>query len=100
MGIPVQTSLGKPKFPLAYELTEEVGRLKPWGLFGAKLTDEEFARKYRERLDKVGVDKLRRHFYAISNRHGGARVVLLCYEPHGHFCHRHVWASWWEEQTG
>jgi hypothetical protein len=100
MGIPVQTSIGRPKFPLAYDLTEQAKRLMPWGLISADLTEADFTDHYRARLDKVGVDAMRRLLYAISARHGGARLVLLCFERPDQFCHRHVWRYWWEERTG
>jgi hypothetical protein len=102
MGVPVATSLGRPRFPIHYGLTEELGALKPWGLMSPDLPADEFDTRYRARLDRVGVDKLRRTFYAISNRHSGARLVLLCFENvlAGQGCHRRVWAEWWTERTG
>jgi hypothetical protein len=114
MGVPVQTSIGRPKFPIRYDLTEEAKRLMPWGLVGKGMSDVDFTDHYRARLEKAGPDALRRLFYGISGRHGGARVVLLCFESvHadlaitrtqrggiGQFCHRRVFAAWWEERTG
>jgi hypothetical protein len=101
MGVPVATSSGRPKFSIRYELTEEVGALKPWGLLDID-DDEVFTERYRARLDKVGVGKLQRVFHAISAKHGGSRLVLLCWETveHGQPCHRRTWADWWTEQTG
>ena len=45
---------------------------------------------------------LRAKFEVISDRHGGRRLVILCFEDvlAGHFCHRRVWAGWWHERTG
>jgi hypothetical protein len=102
MGVPVQTSIGRPKFPLSYELVEEVKRIMPWGLFGKDkdLSEDKFTTHYIGRLEKVGVDALTAMFEVISQRHGGARVVLLCFEPVDQFCHRRVFARWFEEQTG
>lgn len=101
MGVPVATSLGRPKFPIGYELTEEVGALKPFGLLDLK-DDAEFTASFRERLEKVGTAKLWRVFHAISRKHDGARLVLLCFEDvlAGQFCHRRVFADWWRERTG
>lgn len=100
MGVPVATSLGRPKFPISYELTEEVGALKPFGLLD--LDGAEFTARYRDRLEKVGTAKLWRVFHAISRKHDGARLVLLCYEDvlAGQFCHRRVFADWWQERAG
>jgi hypothetical protein len=102
MGVPVATSIGRPRFPIDYEPTEEIGLLKPFGLFGKDLSDEEFRAAYRERLDKTGVDKLQRVFHAISRKHEGSRLVLLCFEDvlGGQSCHRRAFADWWTERTG
>jgi hypothetical protein len=100
MGVPVQTSIGRPRFPLRYELADEVRALMPWGLFGKGLAPPEFVAHYRARLNKTGVDKLRRVFYAISAKHEGARLVLLCFERPDEFCHRHVFGRWWEDNAG
>jgi len=96
------TSIGRPRFPISYELTEEVGPLKPWGLFGKDLSDDEFGPAYRERLEKVGIDKLQRVFQAISRKCDGRRLVLLCFEDvlAGQSCHRRAFADWWTERTG
>jgi Protein of unknown function, DUF488 len=71
----------------------------PFGLFGRDLPADEFEAGYRERLDRVGVDCLRRQFDAIANEHPGQPVVLLCWEKPGEPCHRRVFADWWRERT-
>jgi Protein of unknown function, DUF488 len=100
-GVPVQASLGRPKFPLDYELRETVRELMPWGLLDKKLSDDEFTRRYRQRLDRLDLDALRAQFDAISKRHE-KRPVLLCFEDvhAGEFCHRRVFADFWQERTG
>jgi Protein of unknown function, DUF488 len=102
MGVSVQTSLGRPRFPIAYELHEQVRELMPRGLFGKGLSEAEFTRQYRELLDRLDLDALRAQFDAISKRHDNARVVLLCFEDvhAGQFCHRRVFADWFHERTG
>ncbi len=102
MGVPVQTSLGRPKFPIDYELREQVRELMPRGLFGKGLSEDEFTRRYRERLDRLDLDALRAQFDAISKRNGHKRVVLLCFEDvrAGKLCHRRVFADFWLERTG
>jgi hypothetical protein len=94
----VGITISPPKFPLGYEIVY-VTRLAPWGL--RELNDnDEFTRRYRERLDAIGIDQVQRRFRSISAVHDGRGLVLLCYEPAGAFCHRRVLSSWYEEQTG
>ena len=102
MGVPVQTSLGRPKFPLDYELHEQVRELMPRGLFGKGLSEDEFTRGYRERLDRLDLDALRAQFDWISKRNGHKRVVLLCFEDvrAGEHCHRRDFADFWFERRG
>jgi hypothetical protein len=101
MGVPVQTSIGRPRFSLEYELREQVSELMPVGLLG-KMSDDEFTSRYRERLARLDLDALRAKFDAIQKRHDGKRVVLLCFEDvrAGEFCHRRVFADFWLERTG
>jgi hypothetical protein len=102
MGVPVQTSLSAPKDWTGPPL-ESLKRLGPWG------QREEsdlavFTPKYRESLERRhSVEKLRARMREISDAHGGERLVLLCFEPvhvKGCWCHRRVFADWWEEKTG
>ncbi|MGI8800618.1 MAG: DUF488 family protein [Solirubrobacteraceae bacterium] len=100
MGVAVATSIGQPKWPLPYPLEHEVSDLKPFGLFGRDLPWPEFAAGYRERLDRIGVDRLRHQFDQIAAEHPGRPLVLLCWEKPGKPCHRIVFAEWWYERTG
>jgi len=76
--------------------------LAPYGAF--HLEGEEFERAYRARLEKAGVDDLRRQLNAISARHAGRDLVLLCFEDVWRdgedACHRRSFARWWRDQTG
>lgn len=100
LGVPVRITVYPPRFKLAYDLTEYVRELAPHGLL--KLDGDEFTRRYREQLDQLDLDALRAQFDAIQKRHDGKRVVLLCFEDvhAGEFCHRRVFADWWQERTG
>jgi uncharacterized protein (DUF488 family) len=96
--VPVGVSIGKPKFPLGYECVY-LRRAAPWGL--REIADnDEFTRRYRERLDSIGIALVRRRFRSISAEHDDRGLVLLCFERPGQFCHRRVLAEWIEEQTG
>ena len=98
-GLAVGITVGRPKFPLGYTIAAEINELKPTGLL--HITDNaEFDRRFRARLDRIGVDALARRFEAIGARHGGERLVFLCFEKPGEHCHRRTWAEWWTERTG
>jgi len=99
MGVAVRITLGKP--PAWFDHPHEEIRLlaPPPRVF--RMQDwQEFQRAYVQHLEAVGVDRLRRVFDAIGQRHGGARLVLLCFESRPEDCHRGIWAEWWREQTG
>jgi hypothetical protein len=99
-GVAVAASIGQPKWPLPYPLEHELRDLMPFGLFGRDLPPDEFEARYRKRLERVGVDRLRRQFQAIAAEHRGEPLVLLCREKPGEPCHRRVFADWWRERTG
>lgn len=96
--IPIQISVGLPKFKINYELKGEIGLLKPFGLF--KIQDQEdFDIAYTQQLERHGVEKIRRclnHF-----KEEGKDTVLLCFEDvRVKPCHRTTFAEWWKEKTG
>lgn len=94
--VPVGTSVGRPRWPLTYTLTF-LRELAPYGLLEVK-DKNEFVVRYRARLESIGVELLERRFRELSNGRDGC--VLLCFEPAGAPCHRRVFASWWESETG
>jgi Protein of unknown function, DUF488 len=96
--VPVGISVGEPRFPLNYTPVY-LRRLAPWGLLEVH-NRGEFAQRYRDRLDAVGIDAVRRQFRTISADHDSRGLVLLCFEPIGQFCHRRVFAEWFEQQDG
>lgn len=98
--VPVRVTLGHPRFALKYELAGTIMELAPKGMKDVP-DDDEFTRLYRARLESFGVDRLRRRFADVAGDAKG--LVLCCYEDltkPGEFCHRRVFAEWWEEQTG
>ena len=60
--------------------------------FGYVLTDENF--KILRKLDPKEVFK---ELETLSN---GKDIVLLCFEKRNEFCHRHLFASFLEENLG
>jgi len=102
MGVPVRISVGAPRFPLGYDLEEHIPELYPtWAML--KMEPEQYDALFFAKLEKVGVERLRSISTAIAERHGGRRLVLLCYEDvlgKGQSCHRRGFAKWWLEKTG
>lgn len=100
--VPVRISLGIPRFPLQFVLSEACGFLFPQGWM-LKLDYETYRRKYRHHLHKTGVRRIRERLEEISRKNGGRGLVLLCYEDltkPGEWCHRTIFSEWWEQKTG
>jgi uncharacterized protein (DUF488 family) len=96
---PVGITVGAPRFELGYRLADNVRMLAPFGLL--TIADEdEFTRRYRERLDRYSTDKILGVLAGIARREHTPGVVMLCYEPVGKFCHRRVLAQWIGEKNG
>jgi len=56
--------------------------------------------KYLAILNKLGVDRIRELLLSVTD---GKDVVLLCFEDlrkPDKWCHRRIFAEWWQEQTG
>ncbi len=94
----VRISLGLPKWKLPYELAGAIHELMPMGIFGIKDYDE-FHKRYFARLDALGVNTIQENLRRFENL--GKPVVLLCFEDvRKNWCHRNMFASWWEHHTG
>ena len=64
-----------------------------------KMPEDEwrFEKGYRERLDAYGIDAIRERLEEVMGSADAA--ILLCHEK-DEFCHRRVFADWYQEQTG
>ena len=90
-------SVGTPRWKLPYELAH-CRALKPYGVFGVYQDGPEYEKAYRAKLDKIGVEEIRRQ---IKEAQGDKEnIILLCYEKNKKECHRYIFAQWWEEKTG
>lgn len=69
-------------------------------LFERKPARAEFTRLYRHGLDRIGVGRIEAELEAVSRRHGGKDLVLLCYERDAATCHRSILSQWLLEETG
>jgi hypothetical protein len=103
MGVPVGITVGKPKFPLRYRIAAVIPELAPHGDLFAINDRDEFTRRYRARLDQVGIQALMARFEQIASSAEDDRLVLLCFEDltrPGEWCHRRIAAEWLEEHAG
>ena len=93
----VRTSVGRPRFirgplPTLVEAT-------PYGLL--KVTGDEFEKRYHERLDSFGAERIGERLHELEAEYGRP-LVLCCFEDviAGQACHRRMFADWWMRRTG
>lgn len=100
--LPVGITKGHPRWKLPYQLATNVrilGAVGP-GEFVEKDRDR-FSVLYRRRMEGIGFQTVHDTLEGIAPDDG--RLVLLCYEDvhkPGEWCHRQVFAAWWESHTG
>ena len=93
-------SLGKPRWSLGYEVIGNLYNLAPSGSMLDMNDQEAYRVLYEQRVAAVGVAKIRSMLEALGD---GEDVVLLCYEDlrdGSKWCHRRMFAEWWEGETG
>jgi hypothetical protein len=100
--LPVRISLGKPRFWKGANELPYVSELMPHGdLF--KIEDRgEFTEAFIVRLDRYGADRIRGRFAELGSSYRKPLVLMcfeLCEEPDD-WCHRQVFAEWWQARTG
>jgi|GEM_PF-1039136 len=99
----VRITLGHPRFRLSYQLADTILELAPtWSMFGK--SEGEFTDLYTKLLERRGgVDRIAERFAEVTRTAGVNQLVLLCFEDlhtQDLFCHRRVFAAWWEARTG
>ena len=100
--IKVDITVGQPRFRLGYTY-ERLPLLAPYGALFHETDRERFSRAYYERLDMAGIETVLDALRAISERHSGRDLVLLCYEDLSkpdEWCHRQVAGQWLQERAG
>ncbi|MEH0579075.1 MULTISPECIES: hypothetical protein [Streptomyces] len=107
VGAPIRTTVGHPRFPLGYELAGHARLITPTReLLAQNLPKDAYEFSYRRILNGHGIDRIHAELAGLSARHGGARLVLLCFDrydrlkPPNDWCHREFFAKWYLEQTG
>ena len=94
----VSIAVGNPKYPVPYKIVN-LKALKPYGIFGVgAYNEDEYREKYFARLDRYGVDYIRKEI--IKAGEGHENVILMCHEKDKNECHRKMFADWWEKNTG
>jgi hypothetical protein len=95
-GVPVAVTVGLPGwFPRGLH---EWRTVAPFGLL--EITDEaEFRRRYRARLHRL-TPKVLRELDELRAMYAPERLILLCFEAPGKWCHRRLLAEWIEQKTG
>lgn len=101
---PVGISLGSPKWPLGYELRGQCYSLAPKG-YMFDYEPDRFRKAYFDKLDEIGEGKIIGIVRQMRRKaeEEGKSLVFLCYEDirvEGQWCHRTVFADWWENRTG
>jgi hypothetical protein len=103
MGIPVRTSLGKPKFRLGFELRHSLPPLTPQrGTL--HLPYDDFRRTYRHQLHRHTIGRVLDAAERIRQDEGAGEdvpLVLLCFEDLaqvGAWCHRSFAREWLVEK--
>lgn len=90
--------IGIALYPPKYYHGSHIQWLAPKSFMLSGLTDEDYEKKYRELiLDNINLRLLESTLMQMGE---GRDVALCCYEKPGDFCHRHIFAKWFEEKTG
>lgn len=100
--LPVGITTSTPRFRLGYKLAANVKQAAPLGIRGEE-DRERFEQLYRLRLDSFGPLFFTGMFTEIARKHGKPNLALLCFEDltqAGEWCHRSMFARWWEHRTG
>ena len=99
----VRTSLGSPRFLKCDHSADFLSPEHDW----LDLSEASYRRKYIAKLNKFGVPAFKSEISKLKKLAGKREIILLCFESlapdnvaDGQFCHRRIFAKWWEEQTG
>lgn len=101
----VQTSIGNPRFGKQPEWESELITPPQSVLDLAPQGEMVYTRAYVAHLDQIGVPAIRAELKQLESeaKKAGREPVLCCFEAlkkHGQFCHRRIFAWWWNKNTG
>lgn len=96
----IRTTRGAPRFPLAYTLHGPMWEIAPpREAFG--LPEAEFRAVYFAHLAATGIERIIKLLEVEERRANGKPVVLMCFcGPDHEFCHRWLFAEWFEREAG
>lgn len=103
--VPVGITVGNPRFRLAYRLARNLKSLAPSRAW-FDLPVDEFEDLYVRKLDEQGVQAIGAELRETFDAHRAPTdvgIVLLCFEDlalPGMVCHRRMFASYWQRETG
>ncbi len=91
-------------YPRSFCPTEVVKCLAPdtgvlYGYKGGRISEEEFAGRYRQMLDR-DPEAVKRVLVGLEEKYAGKDVVLLSWDAPGKPCHRHYLAEWLMDRYG
>jgi hypothetical protein len=96
--VAIRISVGHPRWKLPYQVAGAIPGLAPDRAW-IGIERAEYDPLYRAKLDAAGVEKIRAEIRALTDERP---AVLLCFESlmDGAWCHRRIFADWWQEKTG
>lgn len=108
MGVPVRTTVGAPRWKLAYPLQHNLPEVTPTremvrGAHTGGWSQAKFEVAYRARLTEIGPARIIAAAEIIAHQAGTGRLVLLCFDDvskQGVWCHRLMFGRWWVDVTG
>jgi hypothetical protein len=98
---PIRISIGAPRWPVGYELAGSLPSLMPTRPM-LKMEIGPYREMYLARLEVHGVERIAAELEALQTPEAPG-LVLLCFEDltkPGEWCHRRIFADYWEEKTG
>lgn len=92
---------GLPRFKLKYQLDGNIIQIAPPRYLFHEENREVFTKQYFQYMNSQGIEKI--ELLLDIYKSNGKDIVLCCYEDvriPDEWCHRLVFAEWYEEKTG
>lgn len=103
-GYKVQISVSAPSDALVDYSFDSIAPNKStlWDHKNRVINDAEYTKQYFAKLNsnKESILAEMRQILANANLAKQDKVILLCWEGKSKFCHRHLFADWYQKQTG